>query len=92
MLKGKIDTKKRLIEIIDNRWGYFDSGKLADDLIANGVEIVGRGTWSISFPGYIPREYTCSQCGHSAMSQTNYCPECGSKMKRSQDKEQLNGR
>ena len=62
-----MDLKMRLVNIIDNRWGYFDSGKLADDLISNGVKIIENGKWVVyaDKDGY--NHHRCNKCGIPAL-------------------------
>lgn len=80
--------RERLIEIIDNRWGYFDSGKLADDLIENGVEIRKFGFW-LRLDDCANDGIYCSVCrkkvyksgySHTMAAVSKYCPNCGTKM------------
>ena len=99
-----MDIKEKLMEllqefvevdVLDN--GEFiekdiDFGRIAENLIANGVTVARHGQWIYNIES---GEYVCSACGENALSfikdtlyggdlyetcLTDYCPSCGAKM------------
>lgn len=62
---------------------YYNWEDVADHLIANGVVIQKQGEWVYieSYPWV--EMYRCSECGYETddESLTDYCPNCGAKMK-----------
>ena len=48
----------------------------AKDLYWHGYRKQSEGRWM-----QMPYRYRCSECGDTHISQFNYCPNCGAKMK-----------
>ena len=61
--------------------------KLTDYLLANGVIVQKQGEW-VSAPikekGYDSKTIpTCTNCGYQSFITYTYCPDCGAKLKES---------
>lgn len=81
-----------LLKVINNNAEMFFNGTymLVECFPVARIEIVESGEWierticysdNSTFEGNFFNRYKCSNCGAARCATTNYCSECGSKMK-----------
>lgn len=87
-----MDMRDRLVELLTDNLSHCDNPlqgtydeiveRLADHLIANGVQIVRHGKWEYIGTDKHGNVFRCSHCALriGLDYETTYCPHCGAKM------------
>ena len=67
--------------IVDVLWDTIEENV---DEISFEAEPVKHGDWQ-TIEDYNVRKYVCSECGAHHWHQYNYCPDCGTRLKRTDE-------
>ena len=80
----RVEELKNHLEAMVGNSSKFKAEKLVD--LGYKKQKVGKWSHLVSTTGSVYDIYICSACDHITGWRTNYCPNCGCKMKREENK------